>query len=357
MLMGPFFCYRRKRVCGSAPACSSRRRSSGVHWWPPSPPGRSRRPRHPKSSLSSAAVAPQSQPPTPSDAGAAGGPSGDYVGSAAVQAMPRGRARPVAAIAPHPDDQTDRRGHGRRRFQRGTRLSDHGRSFQFSRPTARRSCASHSAAAKPETFRVDYTLGAKRYQGYLSKLPTAASTCCRRSGTSRAGAGWTGRRLRRSPTAPTICGRSGTPTVSTATARTSRRATTSQTKRYNSTWTEMGIGCEACHGPGRPHVRSDGGWEKNPASKPAYDNSAQNRGLTGILKMLSPRTADAAPHLRHLRLLPRQQDERLRRLQGRRSLRRLRAAVPDERRDPRRTICKASSGRTDGPTASTARRR
>src|SRR5687768_721166 len=41
----------------------------------------------------------------------------------------------------------------------------------------------------------------------------------------------------------------------------------------------------------------------------------------------------AAAHLRHLRLLPRQQEQRLRRLQGRRQLFRLRHAVSDQRAD------------------------
>ncbi len=44
--------------------------------------------------------------------------------------------------------------------------------------------------------------------------------------------------------------------------------------------------------PGRAHVALMDEWEKNPASKPAYDNSAKNRALTDILKMLSPRSAD-----------------------------------------------------------------
>ena len=142
-------------------------------------------------------------------------------------------------------------------------------------------------------------------------------------------------------------------------APTSCRATTSTTKRYNSTWTEMGIGCEACHGPG-PRARGADGrrGRRTPRSKPAYDNSAKNRQLSDILKIsVDAQLGDAAPRLRHLRLLPRQQDQRLRRVQGRRSLRRLRAAVPAERRRFPRTISRASSGPTAGPIASTGRRR
>src|SRR5262249_21249316 len=55
-------------------------------------------------------------------------------------------------------------------------------------------------------------------------------------------------------------------------------------QKYKSTWTEMGIGCEACHGAGRPHVTLAESWEKNHSSKPAYDNSANNHRLSALLK-------------------------------------------------------------------------
>src|SRR5262245_18423277 len=64
------------------------------------------------------------------------------------------------------------------------------------------------------------------------------------------------------------------------------------TRRYRTTWTEMGIGCEACHGPGREHVTLMDRWEKNPASKPAYDTSSKNRQLSDTLKTFSTRSSD-----------------------------------------------------------------
>ena len=54
----------------------------------------------------------------------------------------------------------------------------------------------------------------------------------------------------------------------------------------------MGIGCEACHGPGREHVTLMDAWEKNPASKPAFDNSSKNRQLSDILKILSVKSSE-----------------------------------------------------------------
>ena len=112
-----------------------------------------------------------------------------------------------------------RRGDGGRGFQRRARASPITAARSSSvPPTANRSCGSASAERAPETF-------ARRLHARREAVPgvslearrTAASTCCRRSGTSKAGAGSTGRRSRRFPTARTICGRSGTPTASTAT--------------------------------------------------------------------------------------------------------------------------------------------
>ncbi len=48
-------------------------------------------------------------------------------------------------------------------------------------------------------------------------------------------------------------------------------------RAYATSWTEMGIGCEACHGPGAAHVELTRDWEADPTSKPAYDTSARNR--------------------------------------------------------------------------------
>jgi hypothetical protein len=63
-------------------------------------------------------------------------------------------------------------------------------------------------------------------------------------------------------------------------------------KTYNTTWTEMGIGCEGCHGPGEAHVALMRAWEKDPSTRPSYDDSSKNRELGRILKIFSPRSAE-----------------------------------------------------------------
>ena len=65
-----------------------------------------------------------------------------------------------------------------------------------------------------------------------------------------------------------------------------------RTKKYRSTWTEMGIGCEACHGPGREHAALMDAWAKDPAAKPAYDNSPKNRALSDTLKIFSTKSSE-----------------------------------------------------------------
>ena len=56
-------------------------------------------------------------------------------------------------------------------FTERSRFADHGRAFEFGRADGKPFMQGRvRRRAKPETFRVDYTLGAKRYQGYLSTL-------------------------------------------------------------------------------------------------------------------------------------------------------------------------------------------
>ncbi|MDP2323312.1 MAG: hypothetical protein Q8N51_04695, partial [Gammaproteobacteria bacterium] len=56
-------------------------------------------------------------------------------------------------------------------FAEGTSFADHDRAYTFGRKNGRPFVTVKFGGAAPETFAVDYTLGAKRYQGYLSTLP------------------------------------------------------------------------------------------------------------------------------------------------------------------------------------------
>ena len=99
------------------------------------------------------------------------GPSGDYVGSAACrrchEAEHRQWERSLHIKMTKPVAEATIVGN----FADGTRLSAHGRSYEFGRKDGKPFVKVAFGDRPPESFTVDYTLGAKRYQGYLSQLP------------------------------------------------------------------------------------------------------------------------------------------------------------------------------------------
>jgi predicted CXXCH cytochrome family protein len=144
----------------------------------------------------------------------------------------------------------------------------------------------------PETFNVDYTLGAKRYQGYLSMLPEGRIYVLPVFWhiASKRWIDW-------KEITPIPDGAHDIRQIWNANCFNCHGTNIVQgydlnEKKYRSTWTEMGIGCEACHGPGREHVALMDAWEKDPASKPNYDNSSKNRQLSDILKIFSVKSAE-----------------------------------------------------------------
>ncbi|MGQ0735981.1 MAG: multiheme c-type cytochrome [Acidobacteriota bacterium] len=176
-------------------------------------------------------------------------------------------------------------------FTDGTRFGDHGRSFEFGRANGKPFMRIAFGSRKPETFSVDYTLGAKRYQGYLSRLADGRIYVLP--------AFWhleSRRWLDWKEITPIPDGAHDFQQIWNANCFNCHATNLAQgfdvaTGRYDTTWTEMGIGCEACHGPGRAHVELMDSWEKDPALKPAYDNSATNRDLGRVLNVFSPRSA------------------------------------------------------------------
>ena len=88
-----------------------------------------------------------------------------------VPDVPSGRLRAMAGVAAHPDDAPGRRGHRARRLL-GPGRAHRARPLLHVRPRQRQADVTVRAGGRPaETYRVDYTLGSKRFQGYLSTLP------------------------------------------------------------------------------------------------------------------------------------------------------------------------------------------
>lgn len=176
-------------------------------------------------------------------------------------------------------------------FSDRARLADHGRAYVFGTKAGKPFMTITFGDRAPETFTVDYTLGAKRYQGYLSTLPDGRIYVLPAFWhiATRRWVDWKeitpipeGAHNMRQIWNVNCFNCHGTNIV---------QGYDIEATRYESTWTEMGIGCEACHGPGREHVVVMDGWEKDPASKPAYDNSSKNPRLSDILKILSTKSA------------------------------------------------------------------
>ena len=177
-------------------------------------------------------------------------------------------------------------------FRDGTKFADHDRSYTFGTKDGKPFVSVSFGGRVPETFAVDYTLGAKRYQGYLATLPEGRIYVLPVFWhiASKRWIDW-------KEITPIPDGAHDIRQIWNANCFNCHGTNIVQgydiaAKKYKSTWTEMGIGCEACHGPGREHVALMEAWEKDPASKPNYDNSSKNRQLSDILKIFSVKSSE-----------------------------------------------------------------
>jgi predicted CXXCH cytochrome family protein len=177
-------------------------------------------------------------------------------------------------------------------FREGTKFSDHGRSYTFGTKDGKPFVSVAAEGRTAETFAVDYTLGAKRYQGYLSTLPEGRIYVLPVFWhvASKRWIDW--KEITSVPEGAHNLRQIWNSNCFNCHATNLVQGYSIDQKIYKTTWSEMGIGCEACHGPGREHVTLTEAWEKDPASKPSYDNSSKNRQLSDTLKILSVKSSD-----------------------------------------------------------------
>jgi predicted CXXCH cytochrome family protein len=177
-------------------------------------------------------------------------------------------------------------------FRDGTRFADHDRSYAFGMKGGKPFISIAFGDRAPETFSVDYTLGAKRYQGYLSTLPEGRIYVLPVFWhvASKRWVDW--KEITPIPDGAHDIRQIWNQNCFNCHGTNIVQGYDIPAKQYRSTWTEMGIGCEACHGPGREHVSLMEAWEKDPASKPKYDNSSKNRQLSDTLKIFSTRSSE-----------------------------------------------------------------
>jgi hypothetical protein len=142
-------------------------------------------------------------------------------------------------------------------FRAGAALSANGRTFAMEKDARDgRYFITVTKGTRPaERFEVNYTLGARRFQGYLSKLPDGRIYVLPifwHNETKR----WVDyKEITPIPDDPDHDLRQiWNVTCVNCHATNLVKNYNAATDKYATTWTEMGIGCEACHGPGRPHI-------------------------------------------------------------------------------------------------------
>jgi hypothetical protein len=140
-------------------------------------------------------------------------------------------------------------------FSPGTRIDQHGRTASMESHDGRYFITIGARDRAPQKFEVNYTLGARRFQGYLSKLPDGRIYVLPvfwHNETKR----WLDyQEITPIPNDPDHDLRQiWNVTCVNCHATNLVKNYDAQTNTYATAWTEMGIGCEACHGPGRPHM-------------------------------------------------------------------------------------------------------
>jgi predicted CXXCH cytochrome family protein len=177
-------------------------------------------------------------------------------------------------------------------FRPGTRLAQNGRRYAFEQKDGRYFVSVSHGGRRAETFEVHYTLGAYRYQGYLSRLADGRIYVLPVFWHTGSGRWLDWREITPVPDGDHDLRQIWNVTCFNCHATNLSKGFDVAARVYRTEWTEMGIGCEACHGPGAAHEALTRGWERNPGSKPAYDNRKTNHELSGVLRIFAARAAD-----------------------------------------------------------------
>jgi predicted CXXCH cytochrome family protein len=149
-------------------------------------------------------------------------------------------------------------------------LSQGGRGYTMERRDGRYFVTVSKGRGPAEKFEVHYTLGARRFQGYLSKLADGRIYVLPVFWHNEAKRWVDWKEITPVPDDPDHDLRQiWNVTCVNCHATNLAKNFDPATKTYATTWTEMGIGCEACHGPGAAHVATISEWEQNPSARPA----------------------------------------------------------------------------------------
>jgi len=176
-------------------------------------------------------------------------------------------------------------------FRSGTHLEQNGRALTMEMRDGRYFISVSSLGRPAETFEVHYTLGARRFQGYLSRLPDGRIYVLPVFWHNEAKRWVDWKEITPVPDDPAHDLRQiWNITCVNCHATNLAQHFNISTNTYATTWTEMGIGCEACHGPGQAHVERMDEWKRNPSSKLTYSVSAAG-DYGPLLRIFSPLSA------------------------------------------------------------------
>ena len=148
-----------------------------------------------------------------------------------------------------------------------------------------------TAAGDRQRFEPRYTLGEKRLQGYMAPLadgrlyvlPMFWHVEWRR---------WVGwRDVTPAPRTGTHQQQIWNINCFNCHATNIQRNFDTTLRTFATTWTEPGVGCEACHGPGRTHIDRLTAWGKDPARYPGIDPDHAGPDFSRQLAIFAPRTS------------------------------------------------------------------
>lgn len=141
-------------------------------------------------------------------------------------------------------------------------FADHGRAYRMETRNGRRFISVSHGGRPSQRFEVHYTLGAKRFQGYLTRLPDGRLYVLPVFWhvAQRRWVDW--KEITPVPDGDHDLRQIWNVTCFNCHATNLDAAFDAAAASYATTWTEMGLGCEACHGPGRPHIALMDEWKR-----------------------------------------------------------------------------------------------
>jgi predicted CXXCH cytochrome family protein len=147
-------------------------------------------------------------------------------------------------------------------------FAGNGRAYTMETRNGRRFISVSHGGRPAQTFEVQYTLGAKRFQGYLTRLPDGRLYVLPAFWhvAQKRWVDW--KEITPVPDGDHDLRQIWNTTCFNCHATNLDANYSVASKTYNTTWTEMGLACEACHGPGTPHIALMDEWAKSGKPSP-----------------------------------------------------------------------------------------